>query len=222
MFRGTPIICLVTDMSRLPSATADELERLVRHAANAGVDLIQLRERHLADRDLLALATRLVSAVGQTTARLVLNDRVDVALAAGAAGVHLRADSFDAGRVRAIAPADFLIGRSVHAEGEAREAAATGVDYLIYGTVFRTRSKPDLEEPHGIAGLAAVCRRVTVPVLAIGGIASDNVGDLAAAGAAGVAAIGLFTETLNDQRHADIDAALDRLVGDIRRGFNPH
>jgi len=223
---GVPIICLVTDSRRLAHPQDDALVRLVRHAAAAGVDLIHVREPHRTDADLVALTRRLVSAVGQTNTLVVVNDRVDVAIAAGAHGVHLRADSFSGDRVRRIAPPGFLIGRSVHGEDEA-VAARSGVDYLVFGTVYPTISKPGLAVPAGIAGLRAVCRRVSVPVLAIGGISSDNVGELAAAGAAGVAAIGLFTEALNETSHGShgsnehLDAALGRLVAAVRRGFPP-
>jgi thiamine-phosphate diphosphorylase len=110
----------------------------------------------------------------------------------GAHGVHLRADSPPGGRVRAAAPPGFLIGRSVHTLEEARAAASEGaVDYLIYGTVFATPSKPGAAAT-GAARLAAVCAAVGVPVLAVGGITPARLGAVAAAGADGFAAIGLF------------------------------
>lgn len=221
---GVPVICLVTDSRRLTPPEDDALVRLVRHAAAAGVDLVHVREPHRSDGDLVQLTRRLVSASSQTNTRVVVNDRVDVAIASGAAGVHLRADSISADRVRRMAPAGFLIGRSVHAEEEAVAAAHTAVDYLVFGTVYPTVSKRDLLAPAGISGLQAVCRRVPVPVLAIGGVRSDKVGEIAAAGAAGIAAIGLFTEALNDNSHGShdhLDAALGRLVAAVRRAFRP-
>jgi thiamine-phosphate pyrophosphorylase len=139
---------------------------------------------------LVAEVVRLTRATGT---RVVVNERLDVALACGADGVHLRGDSISAARARSMAPAGFLIGRSVHGVDEAVRAAP-GVDYLIAGTVFPTPSKPGRHELLGIEGLAAIGRAVTVPVLAIGGVSMDRIGTVAEAGAAGLAAIGLFLE----------------------------
>jgi thiamine-phosphate pyrophosphorylase len=203
-----PILCMVTDRRRLVrpgderGGGTDErletlrLERLLAlavGAADAGVRLIQVRESGLGDRQLLAFTRQLVAAVG-ARARVVVNDRLDVALASRAAGVHLRGDSFPAPRLRAIAPPGFLIGRSVHRAAEARAAEDGGVDYVIMGTVFATSSKPPGAPLAGLQGLEAACTAVKVPVLAIGGVTADNLRDVAAAGAAGIAGIGLFAD----------------------------
>jgi thiamine-phosphate diphosphorylase len=212
-----PIVCLVTDRHR---AEGDQhLVRLVRHAAAAGVDLVQVRERGLDDRHLLALTRVIVGAVEGTSARVVVNDRVDIALAAGAGGVHLRADSPPAGVVRAIVPAGFLIGRSVHSKAEAIEAAGTGVDYLILGTIFPTTSKPAGGVTLGVEALARAARSTDVPILAIGGITADNVGKVAAAGAAGFAAIGLFADLRPEPAENVPGAALQTLVAGMRDVF---
>lgn len=126
-------------------------------------------------------------------ARIVVNDRLDVALACGAAGVHLRSDSVSPGAARTLAPPGFLIGRSVHSAAEAREAAPDA-DYLIAGTVFATPSKPSGHRLLGLDGLAAIVRSVNVPVLAIGGMTVERLSEVAATGAAGVAGIGIFLE----------------------------
>ena len=187
----TPVICLITDRGRDP-AGADGLVARVAWAARAGVHLVQVRERDLDGGPLTALVRRCVEAVRGSRARVLVNDRVDVALAAGAHGVHLRADSMPAPRVRALCPPGFVVGRSVHALDEAAAAAAAGgLDYLLFGTVFATSSKPD-RAPVGPAALRDVAAAVPVPVLAVGGVSPDNLGDVAAAGAAGFAAIGLF------------------------------
>ena len=123
---------------------------------------------------------------------MVVNDRVDVALACGADGVHLRHDSVRADAVRTIAPAGFLVGRSVHSLAEAEGAGP--VDYLIAGTVFPTPSKPAASPILGLDGLADVVQAVAVPVLAIGGITRERLDEVAAIGAAGAAGIGLFIE----------------------------
>ena len=159
-------------------------------AVDAGVDLIQLRERDLDARDLATLAVDLVRLTRSTATRVVVNDRLDVALASGADGVHLRSDSMAAAAVRRIAPPGFLVGRSVHSVDEA--LAAGDVDYLIAGTVFATVSKPGPHRLLGLAGLRAIVAAAGVPVLAIGGVGMEQLGVIADTGAAGVAAIGLF------------------------------
>ena len=188
-----PVICLITDGRAAAGRGGAALVELVRAAARAGVHLIQLRERALDDGELAALAGECVSAVRGTRARVVVNDRLDVALAARAHGVHLKGDSFPAQRARAIAPPGFLIGRSVHSVAEATRASeGDAVDYLIFGTVFTSASKPGLE-PAGLAMLADAARASHVPLLAVGGITVDNAGMVARAGADGLAAIGLFS-----------------------------
>ena len=215
-----PIVCLVTDRRRLPDPDLNALVRFAGTAARAGVDLIQIRERDLDDRTLLDLTRRIVSAVEATAAVVVVNDRVDVAIAGGARGVHLRADSISAARARAIAPQGFLIGRSVHGAAEA-EAAGSDVDYLVAGTIYATPSKSGAVSLLGTPGLRTICQAVSVPVLAIGGITTDKVGDIAAAGAAGVAAIGLFTEVIARTSHGDLDAALRLVAARVRHAFDP-
>ena len=182
-------ICLVTDRRQCdPLAQA-------RKAVEAGIDLMHIRERDL-DSAALAVLVRAVVRIareGETgVPRIVVNDRLDVALACGADGVHLRGDSMAAARVRSVAPPTFLVGRSVHTREQARDAGP--VDYLIAGTVFRTASKADDAPLIGLDGLASIVRAATVPVLAIGGITVDRVGAVAATGAAGIAAIGLFAD----------------------------
>lgn len=166
---------------------------LVREAAEAGVDLIQVREPDLEAGALCALVERCLRAVEGSGARVVVNDRLDVALAVGAAGVHLPARSVAADRVRSIAPPPFLVGRSVHDAAEAKAVVAAGwLDYLIFGTVFESASKPGVP-PAGLERLREVVRSAgTVPVLAIGGITAATAPLAAAAGAAGAAAIGAF------------------------------
>ena len=203
-----PVICLITDRRRLGSG-GEALVRRVAAAAHAGVQLIQLRERDLDGRPLWQLAAACVDAVRGTPARVVVNDRLDVAIAAGAHGVHLRGDSMAAARARLMAPPGFLIGRSIHSIVEAREAAQeAAVDYLIFGTVFPTSSKPGVV-PQGLEVLAQVAAATTIPVLAVGGITRATAGRLASAGAAGLAAIGLFADG-PDERLRDEVAALAR------------
>ena len=217
-----PVVCLVTDRRRLAAAGAgeraacDALVELARAAARAGVDLVQVRERGLGDRALLRLVERVVAALAGSPAQVVVNDRIDVALAAGAAGVHLKDGGPDAARVRAIAPPGWLIGRSVHGSDDARRAEeGGGLDYLICGTVFATASKPG-RRPLGAGGLADVVRGSTLPVLAIGGVVPARAADVAQAGAAGVAAVGCFAAAAGTDGPA---GAAGRLAA-LRRVFD--
>ncbi len=190
-----PVLCLVT-----PGTSSPDLQA-IREAARAGVDLIQIRERSLDDRSLLALVRATIDAAAGSGARVLVNDRLDVALAAGAAGVHLRGDSMAAADVRRLAPAGFIVGRSVHGVREAEDVErGGGCDYLVFGTVFESASKPAGHAVAGVDALGRVCAAVSLPVLAIGGVTLANAAQVAAAGARGVAAIGLFA---GPQRVAD-------------------
>ena len=181
------MICLVTDRRRLAGG---DLAWQVRDAVDLGIDLIHVRERDLEAAALAALVTRLLLITAGTPTRLVVNDRIDVALACGADGVQLRADSIPVAAVRRLAPAGFLIGRSVHGVDQA--IAAADADYLVAGTVFRSTSKAAGTPPLGVDGLRLIVRAVDRPVLAIGGITAERIDAVADAGAAGFAAIGLF------------------------------
>ena len=200
-----PVICLVTPGSDDTLAT---LAR-IRAAVLAGVNLIQIREPRLTARDLVEFTRRACDA-GQTSARVVVNDRVDVAIAAGAAGVHLRGNSFGAARVRGVTRG-FVIGRSVHSVEEAVAVErAGGCDYLIFGTVFESANKPAGHTVTGLPALRDVCSRIALPVLAIGGMTRERIADVRAAGAAGIAAIGLFEDC----------RSLSETMDSIRRSFD--
>jgi len=182
---------LVTDRRRFGLDAAELLRRVA--AGSARVDVIQVRERDLDDRALVRLVRDMLDAVRGAGTRVLVNDRVDVAIAAGAGGVHLRADSAAASRVRAIAPPAFMIGRSVHSIAEVDEAVRDGgCDYLLFGTVFPSAGKYEGHAVAGIDALAAVCRRSPVPIVAIGGMNEERAREAAAAGAAGVAGVGMF------------------------------
>jgi thiamine-phosphate pyrophosphorylase len=187
----------VTDGHRLTAAgTAGAAVRQcllaqARHAVDASVDMIHLRERDADARALASLGAELVALTRGSRTRVVINDRLDVALACGADGVHLREDSIPAAAVRSIVPRGFLVGQSVHSV-EAAVAAGSHADYLVAGTVWPSASKPAGHPLLGLDGFAAVTRAVPIPVLAIGGVTVDRVPDVARAGGAGIAAIGLF------------------------------
>jgi thiamine-phosphate diphosphorylase len=186
---------MITDRLRFGQHAETTLLRRVTIAARAGVHLIQIRERDMTDGALFTLVTQAVAAVRGTRTRILVNERFDIAVAAGAHGVHLRTDSAPARRVRGATPHPFLIGRSVHTGDEVAQLAdEAAVDYVLFGTVFRTASKPDYASAGG-AGLAnAVKAAKQLPVLAVGGVTLDSAKQLPETGCAGFAAIGQFAE----------------------------
>jgi len=188
-----PVICMVTAGAHRAEEDAALVQRIAA-AARAGIHLVQIREPHLDGGPLARLVARCVEAVRGTSARVIVNERLDVALAAGAHGVHLPGHGVPAPRVRQMTPRGFLVGRSVHHATEAEQVVREGgVDYLLFGTVFPTPSKAGID-PAGVAGLEAAVAAVPVPVLAIGGITLERAPQIAHAGAAGFAAIGLFAD----------------------------
>ena len=191
-----PIVCVVT---RGRGATgSEERQRLVgrlRMAARAGANMVQVRERTFDDRLLAEFVADVIDAVRPEGASVIVNERTDLALTVSADGVHLKSDAPPAPEIRLIVPAGFVIGRSVHSDVEAAAAgAAGGCDYLVFGTVFRSASKVDDHPVAGVEALRRACAAVSLPVIAIGGISPARVEDVRRAGAAGVAAISLFTE----------------------------
>ncbi len=167
---------------------------------------IQLREKDLEGAALTNLARaaieslRASGAQGEAT-RLLINDRVDVAWAAGAGGVHLGASAVPVGEVararRLRGDRDFLIGASCHSAEAARRAEGDGADYAFFGPVFDTPSKAAFGPPQGLRGLAEVCAALQIPVLAIGGINAETAAACVEAGAAGVAAIRWFQDAVD-------------------------
>jgi thiamine-phosphate diphosphorylase len=209
-----PVICCVTDRTRLPDPSTSGLIDHIRAVVLAGVGLVQIRERDMADRDLTDVVRAAVEIAGGRGVPVLVNDRVDVALAAGAAGVHLKENSIPADRIRGMVPAGFVIGRSVHSAADAEAVAvAGGCDYLLFGTMYSSASKPG-QAAAGAPALAEVCRRVTIPVLAIGGIDESRTAAIAAAGAAGVAAIGAFVTP----SQAALDERLRAMVEEFHHG----
>jgi len=190
-------------------ASSLQLEK-IEQAVNAGMDWIQIREKDLSGRDLAEFAEHAIVRVGSSSAVLV-NDRVDVAFAVGASGVHLGEHSLPADEAKRFvsqrcAQAKFIVGVSAHSLEGALQAERAGADYVIFGPVYATPSKAGFGKPQGAQRLQEVCRRLAIPVLAIGGITLENTKDCLAAGAAGIAAIRLFQDT----------AKLDDLVRELR------
>lgn len=204
-----PAICVIT-RARGASGSSERIGLLERlsAAAEAGATMIQIRERQLDDRRLMDFIAGVLAAVRPRGCQVLVNDRTDLALASGADGVHLKSDAPSGSDVRRVVPAGFVVGRSVHSLGEATAGIHTGgYDYLLFGTVFPSRSKPDGHAVAGVEALHQVCKSVQVPVLAIGGMTEARAAQVAAAGASGIAAISLFAET------GDIRATVSQLRG---------
>jgi thiamine-phosphate pyrophosphorylase len=197
-----PILCYVTDRRGIsPAAGSADLLGLIKRASIAAVDWIQIREKDLSARETLELSRQAVAAVGATT-KILVNDRLDVALAAGAAGVHLGGESAPVAEVvrwcrAGHAPAEFLIGASCHSLAELLAAENSGADYVFFGPVFATPSKLPYGTPQGIERLTEVCRQTHIPVIAIGGVTAENADDCLRADAAGIAAIRLFQQAID-------------------------
>lgn len=194
-------LVVITD-DRLPWAT--QVARL-EAALAAGAPAIQLRDKTSSTRTLVARACALRALTARYGALLVVNDRLDVALAAGADGVHLGDDDLPLAAARRWAPPGFLIGRSVDNAAQAEEAAAGGADYVGLGPVFATPTKPDAGPPLGVDGVATVARSAALPVVAVGGVEPAHAAALFAAGAAGVALV-------RGVLHAPDPAAAVRLI----------
>jgi len=188
---GIPL-CLVTDRH---ATGGRPLADVVEACLSAGLPAVQLREKDLDAAELLSLARVLRESTRRHGARLFVNSRVDVALAVGADGVHLPSGARESvASVRRLIGPERLLGVSTHSAGEAEAAAREGADFVVFGPVYDTPSKRAYGPPQGVSGLAEVCRRVPVPVLAIGGVTVASVAELRVAGAAGLAVIRALLE----------------------------
>ncbi len=187
-----PVSCLITRglATDDDAASREDVLDAVRLGVEHGVSMIQIREKQLSGRHLFGLVRSAAEITRNSNTKLIVNDRADIAASTGSDGVHLRSDSMLPAVVRAAFPG-LLIGCSVHSVEEA-VAASRESDFAVFGPVFVS---PGKGEPAGLAGLEAVCRRLSgFPILALGGITADNAADAVSAGAAGVAAI----RTMND------------------------
>ena len=219
-----PLLCYVTDRHSLAPANPKDalkvVEQRIAAAANAGIDWIQIREKDLSGKEYGALtrqavrvaagslrsAAKSVPAPSTTEAgperlstRIIVNDRLDIALVAQAGAVHLGEKGLPLEEARRLMKSlghdkDFLIGVSCHSLEAAKAAERGGADYLFFGPVFATPSKTAFGAPQGLKPLGEVCRAVSIPVLAIGGITLEYAADCLSSGASGIAAIRLFQD----------------------------
>jgi thiamine-phosphate diphosphorylase len=193
------VLCYVSERRSIEIEPGGEpvaaLVSLARRLARAGVDWIEIREKDLSGRALFELVSAIVARAG--SARILVNDRLDVALGAGAAGVHLAGTSVPVAAARELcrrAAPGMMIGKSCHSIEEAVEAHEGGADYIFFGPIFSTPSKVAYGAPQGVERLREICGAIAIPVIAIGGITPENAGACIAAGARGIAAIRWFQE----------------------------
>jgi thiamine-phosphate pyrophosphorylase len=195
----------ITDSSQLETPErVDALLEGIGAAFRAGVDGVQIREKRMPVRALCGLVERAARLPERGAGKLLVNERLDVALACGADGVHLPADSLPAGVVRRATPRDFLVGVSCHTVEEVEAAARQGASFAVLGPIFAT---PGKGPPLGVDLLREACGRVAplrFPVLALGGVMLENAAACLDAGAAGLAAVRLF-------QTADVAATVARL-----------
>ncbi len=209
-----PPLCLISD----ERADLAGLSAVVAAACEAGCRWVQLRQRCLGGRQLAELARSLSTITTAHDALLVINDRVDVALAVGADGVHLPTSGFEARDLATIAAASersspsLLVGRSVHSCAEISALERQPIDYFQFGPVFATASKAGFGPPQGLQRLAAAVAASATPVVAVGGINADNTAQVMATGAAGVAVISAIMDA------ADVTHAVEDILAALARG----
>jgi thiamine-phosphate pyrophosphorylase len=177
---------LVTDRKQTGGR---ELVEVVEQALAGGIQAVQLREKDLDGAELFRLAEALKRSCARHRARLLINDRIDIALAVDADGVQLGAASMPIGAARELLGGDKLIGASIHSLQEAQQAVRDGADFVLFGPVYFTPSKAVYGAPQGIARLKEVVEKISIPVYAIGGITGGNVEEIKKIGASGVALI---------------------------------
>jgi thiamine-phosphate pyrophosphorylase len=194
--RSNPLSLLITpgtSTSQNFSQTRPEILESIIDAVNDGVSMIQIREKKLTGRQLFELVVAAVPATAGTNVKLLVSERFDIALAAGASGVHLPSGSIPVDAVRACVPQSFVIGVSTHTFEEVTDTKRRGADYVVFGPVFPT---PGKGKPKGLEELSRLCTAMApFPIFGLGGIDSGNYREVIAAGAAGIAAI----RSLNDK-----------------------
>jgi len=202
-------LCLVADAE---AAKGRYLLNLIEKAVNSGVTLVQLRAKELQTREFLQLARQTAELLKGKSIPLIINDRIDIALACGAEGVHLGQEDIPLPYARKILGKKKQIGISVNTVNEAEEAEKGGADYLGVGPVYYTPSKRDLKAILGPSGLKVIRERVKIPILAIGGINAENATDVMSCGVDGIAVISALMGA------EDIAEATKELLQKINKG----
>ena len=186
-----------------PGAEPRDVIARARALAVPGVKVMQVRAKAVADGLLYEIASAVAAVCRSMSVALVINDRVDIAMAVGAAGVHLGSDDLPLSAARRILPAGIFVGRSTDSPDEAREAAEAGADYIAWGACFPTATKPDAAAQEGPSALARVRAAIPrTPLVAIGGITADRIPLVAAAGADCFAVIGALRDATDPAAEA--------------------
>lgn len=207
-------LCFVADSE---AAAERDVLRLVVEAVEGGATLIQLRGKKWTSRNFLDLGLKAVRLLRPEKIPVIINDRVDIALACEADGVHLGQDDMPISYARELLGKDSIVGISAATPAEAEAAEKSGADYIGAGPVFSTSSKRDLGPLLGLEGLRAIRRKVKIPILAIGGISSANVADVVSAGADGVAVISAITSAANPKTAAtELIESIEKLKNRLR------
>lgn len=192
-------IYLVTDRSILQGR---DLITEVKNAVRGGVTLVQLREKDCSSREFFTLASTLKGELDRLGVPLIINDRLDIALAVDAAGLHVGQNDLPIQIARRILGPNKIIGLSVNTLEEAREGVAKGADYLGVGPVYFTATKKDIDSPTGAAMLKEFCNQINIPMVAIGGINLDNIAEVKQSGIDGVAVVSAILGAENVEQAA--------------------
>ncbi len=193
MTKSLPKIYLITDQKQ--TYKQRRLIDIIEELLQAGIRMVQLREKDLSAAELYPLARDLRVLTHRYNARLLINDRIDIALAVGADGVHLGGHSLPIKKTREILGSHALIGVSTHSMSEAESAQNQGADFITYGPIFFTPSKAPFGSPVGVDSLQTICTCCKIPVYALGGIKIDNTREVLKGGAYGVAMISALLST---------------------------
>jgi thiamine-phosphate pyrophosphorylase len=205
-------LCFIADSE---AASGRDILQLIAEAVEGGVTLIQLRGKKWTSREFLDVGMKAFRFLGPKKIPLIINDRVDIALACEADGVHLGQDDMPLPYAREILGKDRIIGISVATPDEAEAAEKDGADYVGAGPVFGTLSKKDTAPLLGLTGLRKIREKTKIPILAIGGITVANAADVISAGADGVAVISAITAAINPGRAA---TEIIESIGKLKKG----
>ena len=193
-----PVLCFIVS----PAAMKDsEIDKVVAEAVAGGVAMVQLRDREMPGGELLDLARRLKRVV-RGKALLIINDRIDLAIAADADGIQLPENGLPTLVSRGLIGKYAVIGRSVHSPDAASQAGREGADFVIAGTIYKSPSKPEVK-PAGLSLITEIVKSTTLPVMAVGGVTAERVGDVVKAGAAGVAVISAIAKAEDPKSAAE-------------------
>lgn len=209
-----PLLYFITNRRELGRQS---LIRCMRNALDLGVNFIQIREKDLPERALYDLTVQAVSMARATGCRILVNGRADIALAAGADGVHLPSQGLQIADIRSWIPKGFMVGVSVHTTHEIRSACVSKADYILVGHVLPTPSKERLGPSLGLEFLREACACTSIPMFALGGMTAEAIGPVLKTGAAGIAGISLFQKPAEFARLKKI---LPKIREKVRRGVS--